>query len=343
MIRPRPPPNRPWTVDGARARSRVAPPPVAPLPAAERRRQRSKARAGSPGGCGPPTTRRREAPRRCDGPCADHWELYRRARSAKPLGATQTAVSRAQRSKRSDSARRHRPPGSPPAPVACTQERADGRARARATPEGAAHARADRRRGLEDRATLGQAWVTDRVRNPQCAFEMSMFMCPAVHMSTRILRRSSSTHVPSDPPFGVVLAVGRRAPGSPRSRRPRGQHSHDDYRHNGRPHLFDLWLSVFVWVRFGERARTRAQAVATGVCTANSFKTWALPREGARRYRYRDLLRSGRRRRGALAGPRPDSHPPPTRRGTVRAVWALAVMILPQVHLRKPCYDFYFL
>lgn len=51
-----------------------------------------------------------------------------------------------------------------------------------------------------------------------------MFMCPAVHMSTRILRRSSSTHVPSDPPFGVVIAVGRPAyaPASRPRRRPRG-------------------------------------------------------------------------------------------------------------------------
>jgi hypothetical protein len=29
-------------------------------------------------------------------------------------------------------------------------------------------------------------------------------MCPAVHMSARILQRPSSTHEPSDPPFRVV-------------------------------------------------------------------------------------------------------------------------------------------
>ena len=38
----------------------------------------------------------------------------------------------------------------------------------------------------------------------QCAFEISMFMCPAVHMSTRSLLRSSSIHEPSDPPFRVL-------------------------------------------------------------------------------------------------------------------------------------------
>jgi len=42
------------------------------------------------------------------------------------------------------------------------------------------------------------------IQGPQCAFETSMFMCPAVHMSTRNLLRSSSTHEPSDPPFRVV-------------------------------------------------------------------------------------------------------------------------------------------
>jgi hypothetical protein len=33
----------------------------------------------------------------------------------------------------------------------------------------------------------------------QYAFNMSMIMCPAVHMGTRSLLRSSSTHEPSDP------------------------------------------------------------------------------------------------------------------------------------------------
>jgi hypothetical protein len=33
----------------------------------------------------------------------------------------------------------------------------------------------------------------------QYAFNMSMIMCPAVHMATRSLLRSSSIHEPSDP------------------------------------------------------------------------------------------------------------------------------------------------
>ena len=34
-----------------------------------------------------------------------------------------------------------------------------------------------------------------------------MFMCPAVHMSTRSLLRSSSTHKPSDPPLRVEIKI----------------------------------------------------------------------------------------------------------------------------------------
>ena len=42
---------------------------------------------------------------------------------------------------------------------------------------------------------------------PQYAFKMSMFMCPAVHINSRSLLRSSSTHEPSDPPLRVNLFI----------------------------------------------------------------------------------------------------------------------------------------
>jgi len=45
------------------------------------------------------------------------------------------------------------------------------------------------------------------IQGPECAFENSMFLCLAVHMSTRDLLRSSSTHEPSDPPFRVMSMV----------------------------------------------------------------------------------------------------------------------------------------
>ena len=42
---------------------------------------------------------------------------------------------------------------------------------------------------------------------PQYAFKMSMFMCPAVHINSRSLLRSSSTHEPSDPPLRVNFLI----------------------------------------------------------------------------------------------------------------------------------------
>lgn len=55
--------------------------------------------------------------------------------------------------------------------------------------------------------TLSQEWSRNSIQGPQYAFELSMFMCPAVHKLTRNLLRSSSTHEPSDPPFRVVILV----------------------------------------------------------------------------------------------------------------------------------------
>lgn len=68
------------------------------------------------------------------------------------------------------------------------------------------------------------------IQGPQCAFETSMFMCPAVHMSTRNLLRSSSTHEPSDPPFRVVSLfaewhiIGQVRPFYPRAATPARPH-----------------------------------------------------------------------------------------------------------------------
>lgn len=42
-------------------------------------------------------------------------------------------------------------------------------------------------------------------QGPPWALGKSMFMCPAVHMLTRISLRPSSTHEPSDPPFRVII------------------------------------------------------------------------------------------------------------------------------------------
>ncbi len=63
---------------------------------------------------------------------------------------------------------------------------------------------------LSNLTTLNHVWsiqllIETNQYGPQYAFKMSMFMCPAVHMSTRSLLRSSSTHKPSDPPLRVEL------------------------------------------------------------------------------------------------------------------------------------------
>lgn len=38
---------------------------------------------------------------------------------------------------------------------------------------------------VEIETTLSQEWSRNSIRGPQCAFEMSMFKCPAVHKLTR--------------------------------------------------------------------------------------------------------------------------------------------------------------
>ena len=64
---------------------------------------------------------------------------------------------------------------------------------------------------MEIETTLSQEWSRNSIQRPQCAFELSMFMCPAVHKLTRNLLRSSSTHEPSDPPFRVVFLLLQHA------------------------------------------------------------------------------------------------------------------------------------
>lgn len=66
---------------------------------------------------------------------------------------------------------------------------------------------------LDNLTTLNHVWSIQLLMKetnqygPQYAFKMSMFMCPAVHMSTRSLLRSSSTHKPSDPPLRVEFKI----------------------------------------------------------------------------------------------------------------------------------------
>lgn len=92
------------------------------------------------------------------------------------------------------SRRRRESPNSPGGPATCYSP---------ASEECGGYARAGQ--SCIVKTTLSQTWSGNSILGPQCAFEMSMFMCPAVHMSTRSLLRSSSTHKPSDPPLRVEL------------------------------------------------------------------------------------------------------------------------------------------
>ncbi|CAB3388915.1 Hypothetical predicted protein [Cloeon dipterum] len=233
----------------------------------------------------------------------------------------------------------------------------------------------DVRQGLTVRTTLGQAWVTDMIRNPQCAFEMSMFMCPAVHTSTRILRRPSSTHVPSDPPFGVVFhsiaslarSLARALLGyrlAPASLLARGRSLarsafvllENRVRHGTEP-----------FVRDCVRALDAPRAVAPTVARRVRPRGAQLARPTSAQVARRILLKpgaAGRKTDDPLTGTATLNGaalptPPLDERAVARVVarenrrtrvhlstpsqGAYTVMILPQVHLRKPCYDFYFL
>jgi hypothetical protein len=92
------------------------------------------------------------------------------------------------------------------------------------------------------------------------------------------------------------------------------------------------------------------------VCVANSFKTWGSRRRRAPRERgagaalvpvdrYHDYSGAAYacRRRGFLLREGEAAADAPTRHVHRSSCDTLSVMILPQVHLRKPCYDFYFL
>ena len=64
--------------------------------------------------------------------------------------------------------------------------------------------------GMDIKPTLSQTWTVNKSHGPQYAFKMSMFMCPAVHITTRSSLRSSSTPEPSDPLYSVVFQILNR-------------------------------------------------------------------------------------------------------------------------------------
>lgn len=161
--------------------------------------------------------------------------------------------------------------------------------------------------GRSDRRAAG---LTD---GAICVQRLDDSLNSAIHTRYRSSRRSSSMHEPRGPPLKVVLCFSVLA---------RLRPSHESVPLSGEQSVLP-----------GKGALGRTASIAAGVPS---------------------LTDSGRLARRAQSDPLP---PPATARGagvlptaTVHGWHSLSrgesvdsVMILPQVHLRKPCYDFYFL
>ena len=160
-------------------------------------------------------------------------------------------------------------------------------------------------------------------------------MCPAIHTSSRSWLRSSSTHEPSDPPLRIVAQffrqrkAGEAAPALSHHESPTPK-------------------------RRGKKSKKHAERAGKGSARPSPSppRDAASPRppiRGFRRGGYRPctagvLSPATHNETTVHAGPGsgPDPAPAPQRTGR-RGQLTGTLMILPQVHLRKPCYDFYFL
>jgi hypothetical protein len=157
-------------------------------------------------------------------------------------------------------------------------------------------------------------------------------MCPAIHTSSRSWLRSSSTHEPSDPPPRIVLVFrfrngaryvyisrDERTCGKTTKRRGSGrEHSlpskpRRDRPLNGRPPPGQA-VEHLPLLEGGSTDAGTGRSAGTP-----PLGTWDVSLEADNGGPTR-LSEAGDGQRHSFA-----------------------VMILPQVHLRKPCYDFYFL
>ena len=180
----------------------------------------------------------------------------------------------------------------------------------------------------------GVAPGVTRGRNMRSRYRCSM--CPAIHISSRSWLRSSSTHEPSDPPLRVFFQFRPLADESVRGALRAPCHGFSVRRRKkkgfcGATHSRDGSLSLALGAQQAPRKKV-SWASAQG-------------RPEARRRREprgHDRSHFDRETRPALAG---DARPPgrPVAVPTSTTGIVVSLMILPQVHLRKPCYDFYFL
>ena len=142
-----------------------------------------------------------------------------------------------------------------------------------------------------------------RGRNMRSRYRCSM--CPAIHINSRSWLRSSSTHEPSDPPPRVIFLL---------------KSTSDSIRNVQRTTVGPTWPRPQYSGHNSREATSspRASEVPFGRVS---------PQETGETHG--DVGQANADRRGY---PRSNL-----------AELPVSVMILPQVHLRKPCYDFYFL
>ena len=172
-------------------------------------------------------------------------------------------------------------------------------------------------------------------------------MCPAIHTKSRSWLRSSSTHEPSDPPLRAVFRGFGCTRQATAAVPPGGS--------------WDLPPVVLNWLRMKVRKKKKLGRGGDCVVRRRSLNLAE---------RLRKVPRPGCCvSEGVPSAPPADPGPPrspgtigdggtpaagsraargrsrePTNSGTKRNPReGVSVMILPQVHLRKPCYDFYFL
>jgi hypothetical protein len=157
----------------------------------------------------------------------------------------------------------------------------------------------------------------------------------AIHTTYRISLRSSSLREPRDPLLKVVSNLSAVARAVPRKRRLRGRAGPGRYHQAGHHETREARRRSGPAVRLepqagaangGRGVQGRGRGAAVG-----GRESRTLPRGVP------SALPSPSAARGGLWPIEPGD--PKTR----RTGYSFSSMILPQVHLRKPCYDFYFL
>ena len=188
-------------------------------------------------------------------------------------------------------------------------------------------------------------------------------MCPAIHINSRSWLRSSSTHEPSDPPPRVVFfftslwlsrVAGNRNDGQALIGQCCGQQD--------RRFAFELYFECEKKYATQMESEKRNNTIRGAIGWPARFKyprkcvASSTPRRifFCIRFSNTQTVRVESRPDKVVCAAQVGESRPLSVLGleTDRAMWffpflrrrkCFAVMILPQVHLRKPCYDFYFL